>query len=159
MSKTVYRARVITALLFLLLGLVTLWQSQDLKFGSLKSIGPGFFPVVFGGLTAGLSVLMLAGLLKARKQGDASPEKTNEEADEPVRLRGALSFIGIFVLFLVVSHFVGFVAATFASLGVAAYLLGLKGWRLAALTVATTAAVWLIFDLWLGIALPPGIWL
>lgn len=157
MSRTVFRARISTALLFMVIGLVAIWQSLDLKFGSLKMIGPGFFPVVFGSLLTGLSILMLAGVLLARRRSSESAETAEE--DEPTRLRGTLAFVGVFVLFLVVSYLIGFMAGIFVSTAAAALLLGMKGWRLATLTILTTVAVWLIFDLWLGISLPPGIWL
>lgn len=157
MSKTVHRARLLTALLFLALGLITIWQSYDMPIGSLRQLKPGFFPNVFGGLLTGLSVLMLIGLLRSRPQNtDAVGE---QGADEPVHWRGLLSFIGIFALFLAVSYTLGFVIAMFVALAASGFVLGLRGWRLAVLAISTTAAIWLIFDLWLGVSLPPGIWL
>jgi hypothetical protein len=161
MSHTVHRARLITALLFLALGLITLWQSYGLPFGSLRLLKPGFFPTVFGGLLIALSVLMLAGLYKDRpkERAAAGEEKSEENEDEPVHWRGLLSFIGIFALFLAVSYALGFVVAMLVAMAGAGFVLGLRGWRLAVLAIATTAAIWLIFDLWLGVSLPPGIWL
>jgi len=157
MTKTVHRARLLTALLFLALGLITLWQSYELPFGSLRQLKPGFFPNVFGGLLTGLSVLMLIGLWRDRPRNtEAAGER---EQDEPVHWRGLLSFIGIFALFLAVSYAFGFVIAMFVALAASGFVLGLRGWRLAVLAIATTAAIWLIFDLWLGVSLPPGIWL
>ncbi|GAA3413646.1 tripartite tricarboxylate transporter TctB family protein [Paenibacillus hodogayensis] len=157
MSRTVHIARLLTALLFLAIGLITLWHSHELPFGSLRQLKPGFFPNVFGGLLTGLSVLMLIGLVRNR------PHHTDgvgaQEADEPVHWKGLLSFIGIFVLFLAITYALGFVIAMFVALAASGFVLGLRGWRLAVLAIATTAAIWLIFDLWLGVSLPPGIWL
>ncbi|PYI50859.1 tripartite tricarboxylate transporter TctB family protein [Paenibacillus flagellatus] len=157
MTKTVRRARLLTALLFLASGLITIGQSYELPFGSLRQLKPGFFPIVFGGLLTGLSVLMLIGLLGSRPHHTGPAEE--READEPVHWRGLLSFSGIFALFLAVSYMLGFVIAMFAALAASGFVLGLRGWRLAVLAVATTSAIWLIFDVWLGVTLPPGIWL
>jgi hypothetical protein len=156
MSRYVFRARVITALLLLAAGFIALWGSRDLPFGTLNRIQAGFFPTVFGCLLSGLSLVFLASVLWNRKRGSASADGSQEE-DEPVNLRGALLFIGIFVLFVLVTIVFGFLAASVLALAAAGYVLGLKGWRLIVLSVGTTAVVWLLFDLWLGLSLPTGI--
>ncbi len=156
MNQTVFRARLITALLFLFLGLITLWQSANLTFGSLSHIRTGFFPIVFGSLLTGLSVVFLTTLIWLRYKGKVSQEKADGE--DGVHLSGFLAFVGIFLVFLLLTKFVGFVIASFAAVLASSYLLGLKGWRLLALSVLTTLFIWLLFDIWLKISLPVGIW-
>lgn len=158
MSQTVFRARVFTALLLFVLGIVTLWQSGDLPFGTLNRIQAGFFPISFGSIMSVLSLAMLWSLYWNKKKGAVTEEASDEE-EEPVHLRGAFTIIGIFVLFVLVTYAFGFLAASVVAMAAAGYVLGLKNWRLAALSAGTTAAVWLIFDVWLGISLPHGSWL
>ncbi len=156
MNQTVYRARIITALLFLFLGILTLSQSANLKFGSLSHIRTGFFPIVFGSLLTALSAVYLAMLLWAQFKGKVAKEKA--EGEDAVDLRGFLAFVGIFLAFLIVTKLAGFVIASFAAVAASSYLLGLKGWRLVALSAGSTLFIWLLFDIWLKISLPVGIW-
>lgn len=160
-NQTVYRARIITALLFMVLGCITLWQSQGLPFGSLSLMKSGFFPRIFGSLMTGLSIVMLVHLVLARRKAQSGTQaESDADADEePVNFRGLLAFVGIFALFLLLTYGIGFIAASFAAVAASGYLLGLKGWRLAVLSVTATASIWLLFDVWLGISLPPGVWL
>jgi uncharacterized membrane protein YwaF len=79
--------------------------------------------------------------------------------DAVTKLPTELSFIGISALFLAVSYTLGFVIAMFVALAASGFVLGLRGWWLAVLAIVTTAAICLIFDVWLGVSLPPGIWL
>lgn len=157
MNQTVYRARIITALLFLFLGLLALWQSANLKFGSLSHIRAGFFPIVFGSLLVGLSLLLLISLIRARIKGNVMQAKA--EGEDAVHLSGFFAFVGIFALFIIVSYFAGFIPATFVAMMISSYLLGLKGWRNFVLAFITTGFIWLVFDIWLKISLPVGIWL
>ncbi|WP_213529731.1 tripartite tricarboxylate transporter TctB family protein [Paenibacillus cisolokensis] len=157
MNRTVIRARMIAALLFMLAGLLTLWQSRGLRFGTLNHIQAGFFPVVFGGLLTVLSILMLAGLLLTLRRGRAADRETN--GHEPVFSRGSLAILGVFILFVVLTYGFGFLLSSFITLWAIGYLLGLRSWRLMMLALFTTASIWLIFDWWLGIYLPPGVWI
>src|SRR5690606_33546827 len=104
MNQTVFRARLITALLFLFLGLLALWQSANLPFGSLSHIRSGFFPIVFGSLLTGLSLVYLAILFWSRYKGKVEQEKA--EGEDAVHLSGFLAFLGIFVLFLLLTRYV-----------------------------------------------------
>jgi hypothetical protein len=158
MSPTVFLARLITALLLLVSGFVVLWESYDLPFGTLNRIQAGFFPNLFGGLMSALSLVLLWQLYRSKKKGFVTKNASDEE-EEPVNLRGAFIFTGILVLFVLVTYGFGFLAASVVSIAAAGYALGLKNWRLAVLAIGTAAVVWLIFDIWLGVSLPRGMWL
>jgi len=158
MSQTVFRARVITALVLLVLGIVVLWQCRDLPFGTLNRMQAGFFPILFGCLMSGLSLAMLCNLYRSRKNGAVTDDGSHED-EEPVHLRGALAFVAIFVLFVLVTNAFGFLAASVVAMAAAGYVMGLRNWRLAVLSVGTAAVIWIIFDVWLGLSLPHGAWL
>lgn len=197
MNTVVHKARALSALLFLAVGLVTVWQSRSLPFGSLKAIKAGFFPQVFGIVLVLLSVTLLLQSFTARKRSTATAEAAGQppashlrhesvgkteaslqetvaqvldegreaaaganeaEQEEQVDVRGFASFIAVFAVFVAVTHYAGFIAASFAAVAGSGYLLGLRSWRLLLLTVLTSCATWLLFDYWLGLSLPRGIW-
>lgn len=155
MSKITFRARLITALLFAILGILALIGSNNLAFGSLQKIGPGFFPTIFGWLTIILSIALSIFSYRSFKLGIEEHEK---DEVEPLHLNGAFTFIGIFVLFVLCTYAFGFIIASFLSVGLAGYVLNLRKFPLLSLAVLTTFAIWLIFDLWLGVTLPTSIW-
>ncbi|GBF76595.1 hypothetical protein PA598K_05073 [Paenibacillus sp. 598K] len=172
MTPILFKARIITAALLLVTGLVTVWQSWSLPMGKLQAIGAGFFPQVFGTLLTVLSSVMLLLLFLQRGQVKASPaadlqeetvpavegETPAVEGEEPVHVRGLISFIVVFIVFIVLTHFAGFVIASMAAVAGAGYLLSMRGWRLLLLTVLVSGINYLVFDYWLGVSLPAGIW-
>jgi len=155
MSKITLRARLITALLFAILGILALVGSNQLNFGTLNKIGPGFFPTIFGWLTIILSIALALFSYRSFKLGK---ETEKEDEEEPIHLKGAFTFIGIFIVFVICTYAFGFIIASFLSVGLAGYVLNLRKLPLLALAVFTTLAIWLLFDLWLGITLPTSIW-
>lgn len=193
MKTTVSKARLISASLFLLVGILTLWQSWSLPFGTIRAIKAGFFPQVFGALLVILSSAMLIQLFVTRNKNDSAEssadqsagtpetisETENSEAadaiqidtasaveasvedfasDDPFNTRGLILFTLICIAFVVVTHFAGFVIASMIAVGGMGYLLTLRGWRLILLTVLVSFVTWLIFDYWLGLSLPSGVW-
>ena len=162
MSHTIFRARIITALLLFVAGLVVLWEASDLPLGTLNRIRAGFFPTVFGVLMVILSVLMIVRESWSRKKSvdpknDAAVDTDSDEG--PVNLKGAAIISGIFVLYVLMIDLLGFLAASFVGTVALGYVLGLKNWRLIVLSVGTVLTIWLIFDIWLDLSLPRGMWL
>ena len=155
MSRSIYVARIVTGLLFLILGIIVRINTADLPFGSLKRIQSGFFPTVFGNLMIFLSVVMLISLVAQYRRG-AAYEK--EEEDIKQSLIGFGKFFVIILGFIVINYFAGFNVATFIALLASGYVLDLKGWRLALLAAVTTFIIWIVFDIWLMLSLPTGIW-
>lgn len=158
MSRSVFISRIITGVLFLAAGIVTRVESTNLAFGSLKRIGPGFFPIIFGNLLIALSVILLASLWLQYRRGQVIREDAEAVAEVKTSVKGFLVFLGIMIGFLIINHFAGFIIATLFAILASGYALALKGWRLALLAVATTLVIWLVFDLWLMLSLPSGIW-
>lgn len=155
MSRSVFLARILTAFLMLGAGIVTRIQTAGLPFGTLKRIGSGFFPTLFGNLMIILSLCMLVSLFVAYRRGQVNPVETE---DIITSLKGFGVFLAILIGFILVNHFAGFIIASLLAVFAAGYALGLKGWRLWVLTAATTLVIWLVFDLWLMLSLPSGVW-
>ncbi|MFS0724148.1 tripartite tricarboxylate transporter TctB family protein [Paenibacillus sp. 1P07SE] len=156
MSIVAFRARVITASLALVLSILTLWQTWELPMGTMRAVKTGFFPKVFGVLLLALSIGMLFQLYLARHDKRQAAEGADSE--ESVNLRGLVGFSTLFVLFVILSYTAGFVAAAFVSVFGGGFLLGLRGWKLFLLAGATGLISWFLFDQWLGISLPGGMW-
>lgn len=155
MSRSVFISRILTALLMLGAGIITRIETAGLPFGTLKRIGSGFFPTLFGNLMIILSIIMLVSLFVAYRRGQVNQVETE---DNITSMKGFGVFLAILAGFITINHFAGFIIASLVAIFAAGYALGLKGWRLGVLTAATTLVIWLVFDLWLMLSLPSGVW-
>lgn len=139
--------QLVTALALTAAGLFFVWQSAFLPFGGFALPGPGFFPFVLG---IAIAVLALAVLLRA----------WSEAGD------GEVVYVGHRDILVVVGALVG-VAFAFERLGAHATL-GLfmfcllllvartSLWRALAGAGLGVIAVWVFFNLLLGVQLPRG---
>jgi putative tricarboxylic transport membrane protein len=170
-----------SALGLLLLSVVALVQARDLPFGSLRSPGPGFFPVL---LAAGLGVIAL--VLVARARAAARAAATDGAADrgapappapaapaarvltapapEAAQAAGGdrrklVLVIAALVAYTAVFERLGFVLSTVGLLLVLFRVVQSHGWWIAVAESAGTAlAAHVLFRVWLGVRLPPGPW-
>lgn len=155
MSRSVFISRIITGVLLLVAGIIARVESTNLAFGSLKRIGPGFFPILFGNLLIALSIMLLISLWIQHRRGQVDQD---DAEDVKTSVKGFLVFLAIMVGFYIINHFAGFIIATFIAMLASGFALELKGWRLGLLAAITTLVIWLVFDLWLMLSLPSGIW-
>jgi hypothetical protein len=148
----------IAGLAVLAASLVLFALTLDLKDSPMVPVGPGFYPRIVLGLTALLSLGLMATDLYTRRRRPASPEKK-----EPLNFPLVAISFGTFALYCAALPVFGFRIATFAYVVAANALLappqGLKGWaRAAVLGLATAFATWLIFERELSVLLPRGRW-
>lgn len=61
--------QVSTGILFLLIGVAAIVLAKDLQFGTPRSMGPGFFPIVLGGMIVLLAITRLVGGLRLGGDG------------------------------------------------------------------------------------------
>lgn len=155
MSRSVFISRIITGVLLLVAGIIARVESTNLAFGSLKRIGPGFFPIAFGNLLIALSIMLLISLWIQHRRGQVDQD---DAEDVKTSVKGFLVFLSIMIGFYIINHFAGFIIATFIAMLASGFALELKGWRLGLLAAITTLVIWLVFDLWLMLSLPSGIW-
>jgi Tripartite tricarboxylate transporter TctB family len=127
--------------------------------GTLRAMGPGYFPVVLGGLLAVIGVALLAstrhGPAGAAGAASTPPAETAHLAGPVVQWRGWLCIVGGVLAFVVLGEHGGLVPASFVSVFVAA--LGDRGnsWRAAAgLAAAMTVLGVAVFHYGLHLLLP-----
>lgn len=93
-------------LLMLVLGLATIFQSLQYELGTLRHMGPGYFPLVLGVILAACGLLITIGSRNAVAQ-IAGPRLSPE-------WRGWLCICTGIVAFIVIGEYGGLLPATFA---------------------------------------------
>ena len=150
----------IAGLAVLAASLVLFALTLDLKDSPMVPIGPGFYPRIVLGMTALLSLgLVAADLLARRRAVPAAPAPKVERLNYPLV---ALSF-GVFALYCAALPGLGFRIATFGYVVASSALLapprGAKGWAgTVVLGLATAFVTWLVFERYLSVLLPRGRW-
>lgn len=127
-----------------------------LKDNPLVPIGPGFYPRIVLGITAALSLWLVAADVWGRKARKPSPSQGHNYV-----LVGLM--FALFGLYCGALAFLGFRLATFLYVAAANALLdppaGAKGWaRAAAVALATALLAHLVFERYLTVLLPRGTW-
>lgn len=143
------RLNVISGLLLLGVSAFVAVEAVDLSLGSLRSPGPGFFPMILAIALAALSAaLCVRGVLAWRSErAPARPESSGHAG----QVWGTvLALVGYVVLLPVL----GYVVVTFLLFGVLFRIGGMRGWlRGGALAAAFTAGIGLFASI-LDIPLP-----
>jgi putative tricarboxylic transport membrane protein len=150
MEKRIFGSERITHLVIALASIVIMILSLSYGLGTVAKPGPGMYPFVVGLFILGLSLSLFVSCLR-------------RETKEAIFERGQ---IGIFVLFVVSCCFwilampyLGYPLATLVATFFIAKIMKLEGWIKPFLISAGTALfIYLLFDCWLYIDLPRGIW-
>ena len=122
---------------------VAIHAGLRLDFGSLRAMGPGFFPTVLGAL---LAVLGAAVAIPAWARAAETPK---------IAWGDAAAVIAAILIFGLGMHRLGILLACFTAVLVAAIPAPHEGWRWRLLLAAcVTALVWLVFILGLRMSIP-----
>ncbi len=137
-------------------GLTFCIGSLNFGFSRMGTIGGGFFPFVAGIVLISLSLILLVSALSVKKEEDTVREKFFPQQDSLKRL--LLAPFALFAYVLVVKY-LGFF---FTNLLFMIFLLRFiepQRW-IVVLTAAilTSVTAHLVFNLWLKVQLPTGIW-
>ena len=126
---------------------VAAYSAAHYDFGSLRRMGPGFFPVVLGLLLAGLGLIVAVG---------AWGRSTEVR---PFELPETLGALGAIVFFAMTMDRLGLVIATGLAVLIATLPAARKGfgWR-CALAGSVTLLVWLVFGVGLSMTIPLWPW-
>ena len=118
-----------------------------LKLGSLRAPGPGFFPF-WGGLFLGIFSLILL---------TRSPKSREPFESNAIPWPALLVVLGALLSYLLLLETVGFVLVTFLFL-LLLFRLGRAGWiKSSAWAVVATSLAYALFQLWLKVQLPRGV--
>ncbi|MFG2007425.1 tripartite tricarboxylate transporter TctB family protein [Spirillospora sp. NPDC048911] len=139
-----HRQNIIAALVPLAIGVIAAVLSSGLGVGTLADPGPGLWPLV---VSVAMVVIAAVQVLRSRPTGDE--EKFTGEAC--IVAVAVVSLIGFALLF----ERVGFEVPTVALLVLWLKGLGRESWRITiVLSLAATAAIYLLFITALGVSLP-----
>lgn len=135
-------------------GLAFLLGGVQLGIGHLHEPGPGFFPLLIGGVVFFLSLLQFIGSYADRagfsKQGGFWKEKESWK-----RVSSSLFSLVFYLLFL---DYLGYIATTFPFLLYLIKFTGKKGWPSSILIAALASLIsYLLFRVGMEVPLPKGI--
>ena len=149
----------IAGLVCLALSLGLLYLTAGLPHNPLVPIGPEFYPRIVLVITAVLSVALVAADALAGRRG------RGEAAAAPAKRNYGLVTVtfAVFALYVLLLPLAGFRIATFLFVAaLQAVLEKPRGWRrwciVAAAALATVAATYLAFEVYLSVLLPRGRW-
>jgi hypothetical protein len=124
------------------------------------AIGPAGLPRVYAAVLAALAVLQALTAVLGRRRRMRAPAAAVREARPARQLWRALGALGIGVAYLVLVPVIGYpLAVALAIASMAAYQGEQLGWRLALISVAGAVALFVLFDLVLGVQMPAPAWL
>ncbi len=149
------RNRDLTSSLFLMaVGLAFLLGGVQLGMGHLHEPGPGFFPLLIGGVVVVLSFLQGLGSYSGRG-GFSKPDGFWKERNSWKRVTSSLFSL---VFYLLLLNPLGYIVTTFPFLLYLIKFTGKKGWP-SSILVATLASLisYLLFKVGMEISLPKGI--
>ena len=147
--------------LMLATGIAVVVAGLGYDVGTLREMGPGYFPVVLGVLLALVGVALLASTRRAAVGADDAPAPAEMAhlAGPVVQWRGWLCIVGGVLSFVVLGEHGGLVPASFVSVFVAALGDRANSWRAAAgLAAAMTVLGVVVFHFGLHLLLPLFTW-
>ena len=126
---------------------VAAYSGAHYDFGTLRQMGPGFFPVVLGGLLAGLGLIV------------ALPAWRRQTEARPFDLPEAVAALGAILVFALTMNRLGLILATALAVLIATLPAARPGalWRLV-LAGVVTVLVWLVFKVALAMTIPLWPW-
>jgi hypothetical protein len=147
--KSAQRANVIGGLLAIAVGVVTIVESSEYAIGTVRRMGPGFFPIVLAGLMVTLGIGML---LLSRRGGE-------DDAIERPAFRGILFVMAGILAFALLIDRLGLAPAVTAAVVVSAMADPAPNLpHVALLALGTAALTALVFVYLLGLNMPVVQW-
>jgi putative tricarboxylic transport membrane protein len=139
----------ISGIVVFLLGATILWQGGQLTTGSLRSPGPGFYPLVLAAVMILLSLFLII------------PGKEKEDVRKPSSLRNLGRVSIVFVALLVYFFFLeslGFIIVSFFLMTFLFVVMASQKWHLALLqSFIFVGLAYVLFEVLLKSQLPRGI--
>jgi putative tricarboxylic transport membrane protein len=135
------------------------WLTLGLQGNPLVPIGPGFYPQLVLGITAGLGLWLAAADFWARRRVRPAPAAAAAKLNYPL----VAAAFAVFFAYTLALPTLGFRLATFAFVAALNALLDpprrpAQWLRVALLALGATLVAWLIFEHYLMVLLPRGHW-
>ena len=149
------RAEKITSVGFFLFGLFLLFESKKYPLGTIDNPGPAFLPLLLGTAVTVLSVGLIVRVWK--KEGARPSLRFWPEKAGVTRVSSAFVVILLFTTFLEIT---GYMINVFLLFFVLLRPIGRQKWTWSiSISVGAALVSYLLFEKWLMIPLPNGIWL
>ncbi len=137
---------------FLAFSIFVCEESWRLGLGNLHLPGPGFLPF---GASAIIVVLAIIRLMLGRKQRVASKEPFFIKE----RLVKFLTVVAIIFGYGLMLYYIGFFLCTLLFVGISVRAIEPKKWWIViGVSLGSAIVAWLLFDYWLMVPVPKGIW-
>jgi putative tricarboxylic transport membrane protein len=143
----------VSSILFILLAAYILFESRKYPLGKIDNPGPGFLPLLLGLAIGGMSILLLIrGWKKKTEAGSpAWPDRAGW-------FRVILIF-SVTLLFTLFFEITGYIVNIFVLFLVLLRPVGKQKWSWTiCISVGATVVSYLLFDRWLMLPLPRGVW-
>lgn len=149
------RAEKITSIGFFLFGLFLLFESKKYPLGTIDNPGPAFLPLLLGTAVTVLSIGLIVRVWK--KEGARPPLRFWPEKAGVTRVSSAFIVILLFTALLEIT---GYMINVFLLFFVLLRPIGRQKWAWSiSISVGAALVSYLLFEKWLMIPLPNGIWL
>ncbi len=147
-------SRRVSSILFILLASYILFESRKYPLGKIDNPGPGFLPVLLGLAIGGMSIILLI-----REWSKKAGAESLTWPDRAGWFRVILIF-SVTLLFTLFFEITGYLVNIFILFLVMLRPVGKQkwGWTIG-VSVGATLVSYLLFDRWLMLPLPRGIWL
>jgi putative tricarboxylic transport membrane protein len=144
------KADMITGVVLLVLAGYVIYEAALMPPSGTFGPGSGFFPFWLGIILAGLSLILVVGAaLRPTDRNDVSPFPPRKALFAVTKVLGGL------VIFTLLMEMLGFIANTFVFV---VYLMKVvqreRWWLTLLIAVVTTACIYIVFKILLGISLP-----
>ncbi|WP_333823920.1 tripartite tricarboxylate transporter TctB family protein [Pinisolibacter sp.] len=141
MTETTGRLRdVLAGATMTVIGLAVVFEARTYQIGSLTRMGPGYLPVVLGGVLAGIGVVIALRAWASDRIDVHTSDRPGHTVAGPLDLRGGAAIVAGVLAFIALGAWAGLVPATFACVLIAALGDRSHGWR-RALTLAAVVTV------------------
>ena len=148
------RAEKVTSLLLILLAVFIGFESRKYPLGTIDNPGPGFFPLLLGIAMAAMAIALA---VRAWRNGTAEVHPPFWPVKEGF-FKVSLAFI-VILLFTALLEITGYMINIFLLFLILLRPIGRQKWRWSiSISVGAALVSYLLFDKWLMIPLPRGIW-
>jgi len=151
MEKTNFWSERIAHLVVVILSILIMILSSSYGLGTISRPGAGMYPFAVGLFILPLSLILFLSSLKCEKKEDAILSGG--------QIGTFLSFIGTCVFWILAMPYLGYPVVTLIAVFLIGKVMKLEGWlKPLLLSAGTTLFIYILFDVWLYIDLPRGIW-